>query len=115
MRLHSLLHTHHRVLGPHSELVQLFELVVGADGQAEHVQLDHLVLFKELTEWKTHRLKKIELQNSITYLEGLVLETDAYEFLVAVDVLLVARELKGEHVNVEVDAAVYFFEFSVHF
>lgn len=55
------------------------------------------------------------MQNSITYLEGLVLETDAYEFLVAVDVLLVARELKGEHVNVEVDAAVYFFEFSVHF
>lgn len=58
LRLHSLLHTHHRVLGPHSELIQLFELVVGADGQAEHVQLDHLVLFKELIECKINRLKK---------------------------------------------------------
>ena len=50
----------------------------------------------------------------MTYLECLVFEPDADQFLVTMLILFVACELKREQINVEVDSRVYFLEFPVH-
>ena len=50
----------------------------------------------------------------ITYLESLVLESNANEFLVALGVLFVAGELELENIDVEVYSTIDLFQFSIH-